>query len=70
MKVKVALVSSDTESDSLEYTYVTAPSLTHVWPSRGPTPGRTRFSVTGRFFSSPLLCRFGDASRAIIIFQR
>ncbi|CAH0369713.1 unnamed protein product, partial [Pelagomonas calceolata] len=61
MAVKVALVTDQAESDSMNYTYVTAPSITSVKPARGPTPGRTRVSVTGRFFSSDLLCRFGDA---------
>ena len=60
MAVKVALVTDQAESDSLTYTYVTAPSITSVKPARGPTPGRTRVTVTGRF-SSTLLCRFGDA---------
>jgi hypothetical protein len=62
LAVKVSLVSEDSqESDSLTYTYVMAPSITKVSPSRGPTQGRTRVSIEGQFFSDTILCRFGDA---------
>ena len=62
LAVKVSLVGEDSqESDSLTYTYVMAPQITKVSPARGPTQGRTRVSIEGKFFSSTLLCRFGDA---------
>ena len=61
LAVKVSLVTDPRVRFLMTYTYVMAPSIINVWPARGPTQGRTRVSMTGKFFSSTLLCRFGDA---------
>jgi hypothetical protein len=63
--VNVNVITNEgTSSQSVPFTYTTAPSLTGVSPSQGPVSGGTTVTLTGANFSGATAVRFGGVAAA------